>query len=100
MSTLDSAAADSHVGSVLALHFLGSLRRERSDQVHRHLESCAACRVQADQVCETVAAMALLIGEHDDAAAGRGLPAGKVSPEPAAGEAPNGSPSVPVERRL
>ncbi|MEO3770661.1 hypothetical protein [Micromonospora sp. B9E7] len=44
----------------IALHYLGALDPGRSELIHRHLQVCARCRALADEIVETVAALALL----------------------------------------
>ncbi|MEU5785992.1 hypothetical protein [Micromonospora lupini] len=52
----------------IALHYLGVLDPGESELIHRHLRVCACCRAHADDIVETVAALALL-GEHGEAVA-------------------------------
>ncbi|MFG1885229.1 hypothetical protein [Micromonospora sp. NPDC049102] len=52
----------------LVLHYLGALDPGRSDLIHRHLQVCACCQAHADEIVETVAALALL-DEPDEAVA-------------------------------
>ncbi|MFI5935030.1 anti-sigma factor family protein [Actinoplanes sp. NPDC051494] len=69
---------DEHVGEeLLALHFLGELEPAHSDVIHRHLNTCTACRAGADEVVETLAALAQLTGDKAVAghSADRPLPA-------------------------
>jgi Putative zinc-finger len=69
---------DDHVEEeLLGLHFLGELDPAHSDVIHQHLQGCATCRAGADEVVETLAALALLTGEDPPAAdvAGHPLPA-------------------------
>ncbi|MET8280529.1 hypothetical protein [Micromonospora sp. NPDC005174] len=59
-----------HIGEEqLVLHYLGALDPARSDLIHCHLLVCACCQAHADEIVETVAALALL-GEPDEAVAG------------------------------
>jgi hypothetical protein len=53
--------SDAHVDQeLLGLHYMDALDPAQSDVIHRHLEECATCRAQADEVVEAVAALALL----------------------------------------
>jgi hypothetical protein len=57
----DIIGSDPHVDQeLLGLHYLDALDAAQSDVIHQHLESCATCRAKADEVIDTVAALALL----------------------------------------
>ncbi|MBQ0982530.1 MULTISPECIES: zf-HC2 domain-containing protein [Micromonospora] len=56
----DLPALGDHVTDLLGPHYMGVLDRADSDAVDRHLRDCAQCRVTAREVCEVVAALALL----------------------------------------
>jgi hypothetical protein len=63
----DPAGPGDHVTDLLGPHYLDALTPAESDAVDRHLRGCAECRSAAEQVCEVVAALGLLL--EDDAAA-------------------------------
>ncbi|MFE9191953.1 hypothetical protein ACFYL6_20315 [Micromonospora sp. NPDC007208] len=44
----------------IVLHYLGALDPGQSELIHRHLQVCAGCRALADEIVETVAALAML----------------------------------------
>ncbi|MGV9210260.1 hypothetical protein ACTFTM_00175 [Micromonospora sp. RB23] len=44
----------------LVLHYLDGLDPVQSELIHRHLQVCACCQARADEIVETVAALALL----------------------------------------
>ncbi|MEU8210343.1 zf-HC2 domain-containing protein [Micromonospora sp. NPDC049044] len=56
----DLPALGDHVTDLLGPHYMGVLDPVDSDAVDRHLRDCAQCRVTAREVCEVVAALALL----------------------------------------
>ncbi|WP_422747614.1 zf-HC2 domain-containing protein [Micromonospora sp. WMMD1219] len=56
----DVPAVDGHVTDLLGPHYMGALDPAESDAVDRHLRDCAQCRSAAREVCEVVAALALL----------------------------------------
>jgi len=62
----EASGQDAHVTDLLALYHLDVLDRRRAEQAGRHLESCGDCRLAATEVCETLAALALLSDERDD----------------------------------
>jgi anti-sigma factor RsiW len=67
VAVTDFTWADAHVGEEqIGLHFLGELDPERSDAVHRHLQSCRRCGAKGEEVVETLAALALG-ADHDPA---------------------------------
>ena len=86
-SVTDIAGGDAHVEDErLGLHFLGELDAAQSDDIHRHLESCPACRAKADEVIEVVAALALAAPDGEPPAEpDPAVPAGGATPPPAAG---------------
>lgn len=45
---------------LLGLHFMDALEPAESKRIHEHLEGCPACQGRADEVCGTIAALALL----------------------------------------
>ncbi|AGL16355.1 zf-HC2 domain-containing protein [Actinoplanes sp. N902-109] len=59
------AGEPGHVEALLGLHFAGALSYRESDEIHQHLLVCAACRREADEVCVSLAALALLIDGND-----------------------------------
>jgi hypothetical protein len=57
----DIISSEAHVDQeMLGLHYMDALDPAQSDVIHRHLEECSVCRAQADEVIDTVAALALL----------------------------------------
>jgi hypothetical protein len=57
---------DAHVEEErLALHYTEVLDPAESDLIHRHLLGCEACQAKADEVVETLAALALLDDADD-----------------------------------
>ncbi|MEU4397144.1 zf-HC2 domain-containing protein [Micromonospora orduensis] len=56
----DLPALGDHVTDLLGPHYMGALDPADSDAVDRHLRDCAQCRVTAREVCDVVAALALL----------------------------------------
>ncbi|MET8118524.1 zf-HC2 domain-containing protein [Micromonospora sp. NPDC005189] len=56
----DLPALGDHVTDLLGPHYMGVLDPADSDAVDRHLRDCAHCRAAAHEVCEVVAALALL----------------------------------------
>jgi anti-sigma factor RsiW len=53
--------SDAHVDpETLGLHYMDALDPAESDTIHRHLEECPACQARAEEVIDTVAALALL----------------------------------------
>ncbi|MEU1362103.1 zf-HC2 domain-containing protein [Micromonospora zamorensis] len=65
MRVQDVSGADAHVADLLALYHLDALDRRSREQVGRHLQSCPPCRAAATEVCETLAALALLSDDRD-----------------------------------
>ncbi|MEU1395491.1 zf-HC2 domain-containing protein [Micromonospora zamorensis] len=53
------------MADLLALYHLDALDRRSAEQVGRHLQSCQQCRAAATEVCETLAALALLSDDRD-----------------------------------
>jgi len=86
----DIIGSDAHVDQeLLGLHYMDALDPAQSDVIHRHLEECSACRAQADEVIDTVAALALL--GIDDVVTGTAA-----TPPPAPARAPARSGTGPV----
>ncbi|MET8233655.1 zf-HC2 domain-containing protein [Micromonospora sp. NPDC005298] len=56
----DLPALGDHVTDLLGPHYMGVLDPADSDAVDRHLRDCTQCRAAAREVCEVVAALALL----------------------------------------
>ncbi|MCI4061376.1 hypothetical protein MRQ36_01810 [Micromonospora sp. R77] len=54
------------MADLLALYYLDALDRRSGEQVGHHLQSCQLCRTAATEVCETLAALALLSDDGDD----------------------------------
>jgi hypothetical protein len=84
---------------LLGLHFMDALQPAQSDEIHRHLEACAECRGKADDVIETVAALALLGVDESIPETGTVKPpapaaAPEVAPSPAAPVAPVAKPAA------
>lgn len=65
MRVEEVSGTDAHVADLLALYHLDALDRRSSEQVDRHLQSCPQCRAAATEVCETLAALALLSDDRD-----------------------------------
>lgn len=65
MRVEDVSDTDAHVADLLALYHLDALDRRSAEQVGRHLQSCQQCRAAATEVCETLAALALLSDDRD-----------------------------------
>ncbi|WP_328382021.1 zf-HC2 domain-containing protein [Micromonospora zamorensis] len=65
MRAEDVSGTDAHVADLLALYHLDALDRRSGEQVGRHLQSCPQCRAAATEVCETLAALALLSDDRD-----------------------------------
>ncbi|MFC8301111.1 zf-HC2 domain-containing protein [Micromonospora orduensis] len=65
MRVQDVSGADAHVADLLALYHLDALDRRSREQVGRHLQSCPPCQAAATEVCETLAALALLSDDTD-----------------------------------
>ncbi|MFF0467398.1 zf-HC2 domain-containing protein [Micromonospora zamorensis] len=65
MRVQDVSGADAHVADLLALYHLDALDRRSREQVGRHLQSCPPCRAAATEVCEALAALALLSDDRD-----------------------------------
>lgn len=65
MRVEDVSGTDAHVADLLALYHLDALDRRSGEQVGRHLQSCHECRAVATEVCETLAALALLSDDRD-----------------------------------
>ncbi|MET7704726.1 hypothetical protein [Micromonospora sp. NPDC005413] len=65
MRVQDVSGTDAHVADLLALYHLDALDRRSGEQVGRHLQSCQQCRAAATEVCETLAALALLSDDRD-----------------------------------
>ncbi|WP_422747610.1 zf-HC2 domain-containing protein [Micromonospora sp. WMMD1219] len=61
----DVSGTDAHVADLLALYHLDALDRRHGEQVGRHLESCRQCRAAATEVCQVLAALALLGDDKD-----------------------------------
>ncbi|WP_433385963.1 zf-HC2 domain-containing protein [Micromonospora sp. KLBMP9576] len=94
----DPLAPGEHVTDLLGPHYMGALDPADSDVVDRHLRDCAQCRAAAGEVCEVVAALALLT---DDVAVGEASPVARpAAPAPRRGRAdavrPAGGRSVPA----
>ncbi|MFG1893055.1 zf-HC2 domain-containing protein [Micromonospora zamorensis] len=53
------------MADLLALYHLDALDRRSAEQVGRHLQSCQQCRAAATEVCEALAALALLSDDRD-----------------------------------
>jgi hypothetical protein len=86
----DIIGSDAHVDQeLLGLHYMDALDPAQSDVIHQHLEECSACRAQADEVIDTVAALALL--GIDDVVTGTAA-----TPPPAPARAPARSGTGPV----
>ncbi|MFI7539814.1 zf-HC2 domain-containing protein [Actinoplanes sp. NPDC049599] len=79
---------------LLGLHFMDALDPAESDVIHRHLEDCPACRARADEVIDTVAALALLGTDDVDP----GTPAPVATPVAAAPARRPGGPVRPSGR--
>lgn len=85
------AGSGTHIDhELLGLHFMDALDPAESDVVHGHLQVCGACSALADEVCDTVAALALL--GTDEAV----VPS-RTRPEPVAAASP--SPRRPTRSR-
>lgn len=81
----DIIGSDAHVDQeLLGLHYLDALDPAESDVIHQHLEQCPACQAQADEVIDTVAALALL-GTDDLEPSSTARPESAVRSESAAG---------------
>jgi len=93
---------DAHVGEeLLGLHYMDALDPAESDEIHRHLQECSACRAKAEQVCDVVAALALL---GTDDAVPAAVPTATTTPAPARGGGParpsgRGDSTRPGEKR-
>ena len=79
----DLPAPGDHVTDLLGPHYMGALEPADSDVVDRHLRDCAQCRAAAREVCDVVAALALL---DDEVAVEEASPvAGPAAPAPRRG---------------
>ncbi|TQJ23583.1 hypothetical protein FBZ33_3889 [Micromonospora sp. A202] len=65
MRVEEVSGTEAHVADLLALYHLDALDRRSAEQVGRHLQSCQQCRAAATEVCETLAALALLSDDRD-----------------------------------
>ncbi|WP_433650045.1 hypothetical protein ACQP2C_26520 [Micromonospora zamorensis] len=65
MRVEEVSGTEAHVANLLALYHLDALDRRSAEQVGRHLQSCQQCRAAATEVCETLAALALLSDDRD-----------------------------------
>jgi hypothetical protein len=94
--------ADAHVANLLALYHLDVLDRRREQSVGWHLKSCGECRAAAVEVCETLAALALLADDRDELLNAYGALGTAVPPSFPARFAPQEPPPAPqgLTRRL
>ncbi|NYH41994.1 hypothetical protein HNR22_001721 [Micromonospora jinlongensis] len=65
MRAEDVSGTDAHVADLLALYHLDALDQRSGEQVGRHLQSCQQCRAAATEVCEALAALALLNDDRE-----------------------------------
>ncbi|MBQ1038680.1 zf-HC2 domain-containing protein [Micromonospora sp. C81] len=65
MQVEEVSGTEAHVADLLALYHLDALDRRSAEQVGHHLQSCQQCRAAATEVCETLAALALLSDDRD-----------------------------------
>ncbi|WP_432838971.1 zf-HC2 domain-containing protein [Dactylosporangium sp. CA-092794] len=61
---MTDSAGDPHVRDSLGLYLLGELAQQERDVVERHLATCPACQVEADELVEVLDALVLLSDEE------------------------------------
>ncbi|TQJ23588.1 putative zinc finger protein [Micromonospora sp. A202] len=87
-----------HVEELLGLYYLDELDVASAQRVRAHLDACGTCRDEAAQVCEALAAMALLLDDREGLASMYGALGTSVPPAFPARFAPIEEPEEPRSR--
>ncbi|MFI6269770.1 zf-HC2 domain-containing protein [Micromonospora zamorensis] len=87
-----------HVEELLGLYYLDELDAASAQRVRAHLDACGTCRDEAAQVCESLAAMALLLDDRERLASMYGALGTSVPPAFPARFAPVEEPEEPRSR--
>ncbi|MEU7919284.1 zf-HC2 domain-containing protein [Micromonospora zamorensis] len=87
-----------HVEELLGLYYLDELDVASAQRVRAHLDACGTCRDEATQVCEALAAMALLLDDREGLASMYGALGTSVPPAFPARFAPIEEPEEPRSR--
>ncbi|MFI6257045.1 zf-HC2 domain-containing protein [Micromonospora zamorensis] len=92
------ADGSEHVEELLGLYYLDELDVASAQRVRAHLDACGTCRDEAAQVCEALAAMALLLDDREGLASMYGALGTSVPPAFPARFAPIEEPEEPRSR--